>query len=524
MARGNEIGSAYFSLIPSMDGTTRAINSQLGVVTGASSAVGRAGGASMGAGIAGGLKAAGVVGLAFGAVGLLDSIGTYFSEATTKASDLAESANAISVTFGEQADEVARLGETAATRLGLSAVAFNGIATRFSAFAGQIAGEGGDVVGVLDELTTRGADFASVFNLEVDDALSLFQSGLAGETEPLRRYGLDLSAAAVQAYALANGIGDGTGTLTEAEKVQARYGLLLQQTAKTQGDFANTSDSLANSQRIANAQFENAQARIGEALLPAAEKFSAWMLEEGVPLVEKLVDVFIEMEPAITATVDGIIAMLDTTTGIAEFVEVVFGGLSDGTLTLDEAREAFLKLPGPIQDALAGVAQFILDTMIGVYNFGAGGLNALVGFINGFLSGLRPAVSFLNSVFGTNYRVPQLTPVALLGGVDVRDALFGNSTSNSTPRGRSGRQRALAAGAVVRARPGGVSAIVGEGRYDEAVLPLSPAVLRELGESIVDEFDRDDPEGPVDLSRRTIDALADAIFTRGRLNSRMGTV
>ena len=38
------------------------------------------------------------------------------------------------------------------------------------------------------------------------DALALFQSGLAGETEPLRKFGIDLSAAAVEAHAIATGI------------------------------------------------------------------------------------------------------------------------------------------------------------------------------------------------------------------------------------------------------------------------------------------------------------------------------
>lgn len=488
--RGGEIGVAYYSLVPSMDGTTAVINQQLGGITAAGAAAGQRGGAALGAGIVGGLKAAGAVGVALGAVGLVGNITDYFSQATTKASDLQESANALGVTFGQQAAAISELGETAATRLGLSRIAFNQLATRFSAFAGTIAGEGGDVVSVIDDLTTRGADFASVFNIDVDEALSLFQSGLAGETEPLRRFGIDLSAAAVEAFAAANGIGAQGRALTEAEKVQARYGLLLQQTAKTQGDFARTSDSLANSQRIANARFEDAQARIGEALLPAAEKFSAWMLEDGVPLVEKLVDAFIDAEPAITATVDGFIALLDTGIGFTEFYATLFGGLADGKLTIDEIRDAFQKLPDPIKEALAGVGQTLLDTMVGVYNFGASGLNALIGFINGFLSGLRPVVSFLNSVFGTNYTVPQLGNVALLGSASFRDLLFNpGSSAGGSRTSRPGSNIALAEGAVVPARPGGLDVTVSEGRYDEAIIPLSPGVLREIGAGIAGQGD-----------------------------------
>jgi hypothetical protein len=476
MARGNEIGVAYYSLVPSMDGTAAAVNSQLGVVTGASAAVGRKGGVAMGAGLAGGLKAAGTIGLALGAVGLLSSVTDYFRDSVGLASDLQESANALSVTFGEQSEQISQLGETAATRLGLSNIAFNQLATQFSAFAGTIAGEGGDVVGVIDELTTRGADFASVYNLDVNEALRLFQSGLAGETEPLRRYGLDLSAASVEAFALANGIGNATGTLTEAEKVQARYGLLLQQTAKTQGDFANTSDSLANSQRIANAQFENAQARIGEALLPAAEKFSAWMLEDGVPLVERLVDLFIELEPAISFVVDLFLQDLEMRAGVLGATLDLIDALEDGTVTLEEFRAAFVQLPEPLQEAIIGITQFMLDLGLGIYNFVAGGLNGILGFVNGILDAYRP----LANLFGI--QLPRLGRFAELSAGSVRNQLLGVDAAEFT-QGAGGRV-AMAEGGVVRARPGGVAATVGEGRFDEAVIPLSPSVLSQLGAAI----------------------------------------
>ena len=212
----------------------------------------------------------------------------FFKGSIEAASNLSESQNAIKVTFGEASGAIAKLGEDSATRLGLSTAAFNGIATQFSAFASTIAGSGGDVAKVVDDLSQRGADFASVMNLDVNDALGLFQSGLAGETEPLRKYGIDMSAAAVEAYALANGIWDGTGQMTEAQKVQARYGSLMAQTSKTQGDFANTSTGLANSQRIANAEIENARANLGNALLPIMAAVTTFMAQTFVPILDGL--------------------------------------------------------------------------------------------------------------------------------------------------------------------------------------------------------------------------------------------
>lgn len=194
---------------------------------------------------------------------------------TASASDLQESVNATQVVykeFGKTAPrEVERLAAASAKTYGLSRKDFNGMAVQFSSFVNTVAGKGGDVVGTLDGLTTRAADFASVMNLDVADAARVFQSGLAGETEPLKKFGINLSAAAVEAYAVSEGIAKAGKEMTESQKIQARYGLLMEQTANTTGDFANTSESLANRQRILGATWEDLKAKIGSVFLPAAE-------------------------------------------------------------------------------------------------------------------------------------------------------------------------------------------------------------------------------------------------------------
>lgn len=257
----SQIAEAYVQIIPTTKGIGNGIANEF-------SGVGTAAGGAFGGGlVATAGKFVAPLLAAFGAIKVAD----FFGNAISGGSTLNESLNAISVSYGAASDEIAKLGETAAKRLGVSNKEFNALSVRFSAFAKTIVGDGGDVVGLIDELTTRGADFASVFDLEVSEALQLFQSGLAGETEPLRRYGLDLSAAAVEAYALSKGIWDGTGAMSESEKVQARYGALLEQTAQVEGDRANTADSYANAQRTLNAVLQDTSDRIGIALLPALE-------------------------------------------------------------------------------------------------------------------------------------------------------------------------------------------------------------------------------------------------------------
>ena len=272
----NSIATAYVQVVPTTDGIQGALSTEFGNA-------GTGAGKAMGGNILSAAKS--FIG-PLAAMFAIGSIVSFGKDAIEEASTLNESLNAIQVTFGDASGAIADLGQTAATRLGLSQSEFNGIATQFSNFAQTVAGSGGDVVGVIDKLSTRGSDFASVMNLDVNEALGLFQSGLAGQSEPLRKYGIDMSEAATQAYALSAGIWDGTGTMTEAQKVQARYGSLMEQTSKVQGDFANTSDGLANSQRISAARVADASAALGNAFLPMIQSITVLLADTFVPILE----------------------------------------------------------------------------------------------------------------------------------------------------------------------------------------------------------------------------------------------
>jgi ElaB/YqjD/DUF883 family membrane-anchored ribosome-binding protein len=221
------------------------------------------------------------------------------------ASDLSESINAVSVVFGEASEEVKKLGDQSAKTVGLSKTEFYGLAVQMSSFAKTVAGDGGSVSDTLNEMTVRIADFASVMNLEVADAAAAFQSGLAGQTEPLRKFGIDLSAASVQAYAVASGIAEAGKQMTESQRIQATYGSLMEQTAKTAGDFANTAGEAANRQRILKAEIADMSASLGSLYLPAWKQ----VLEAVTPVVSKLSEMVAE-HPKLTVGVIGTVAAL----------------------------------------------------------------------------------------------------------------------------------------------------------------------------------------------------------------------
>jgi hypothetical protein len=426
-----EIATAYFSLLPSMAGTAAAVRTGLGSAAIGSSFAQAGGlqGAAMGAGVAGGLsRAVPQIALALGALGVAD----FFGNAIDKASDLNESANAVRVTFGDAADEVARLGETSATRLGLAQVDFNALSVRFSNFAKVVAGDSRGVADVLDELTTRAADFASVMNIDVAEASVLFQSGLAGETEPLHQYGIDVSAANVQQTAWRLGIAEAGQELTEQQKVMARYAAIMEQTTQVQGDFANTSDQLANKQRINQARFDDAAAAIGTALLPAATKFAEFVGDKLIPLLEKLGPVFDYLGPGIEVVVDLLLAMSGPS--ILSNILDLFDALEDGKVTVGELQKLFAGLPKPLQGAISGFYDFIQASLRNLINFSNSAVKAVLAPINALRSALgqsQISIRFhLPSVpnpinLPANYRPAgfSYTPKAALGGVVGRSGM-----------------------------------------------------------------------------------------------------
>lgn len=398
----SNVGYATLTVLPSAKGFASALQKETNPAMGRAGAVG---GAALGGGLLASMK--GLAGPLAAAVGV-STITSAFGSAIKEASNLGESVNAVNVVFGDAAGGVLDLGKKAAQSLGLSNVEFNGLAVQFSNFAKTVAGPGGNVTSTLQELTGRAADFASVMNLDVAEAATLFQSGLAGETEPLRKFGIDLSAAAVEAFAYANGIAEGGKELTEAEKVQARYGLLMESTAQTAGDFANTQDSLANVQRRLSSSWSDLQAKIGVLFLPVLEKLLGFVNASVIPGLSKLIDV--------VGAVGSVLVNGDFNGAIAEALGVPEDApLIDFLFTVRETIESVF---GSIATAFAPFAPKIA---------------AAFSSLGGEVLGLLPMLSPLGLIFQALQPVlPQIASVVGLLAVSL-GTLLGSALTTLAP-------------------------------------------------------------------------------------------
>lgn len=263
--------------------------------------------------VAGGILAAGAIQeIGRQVVGLAkDSI--------TAASNLEETGNKILTIFGESwRDAIEDWSADAATVIGQSQQSAMDAAATFGVF-GKAAGMTKDELGEFAlQMTELSSDLASFYNTSPEEAIQALGAALRGESEPIRRYGVLLDEATLKQKALAMGIiTDTKAALTPAQKVLASYNVILDQTKDAQGDFAKTSDGLANQQRVLKAQFDNLKVSIGKGFLPIVQLGANILSKTFMPAAEKLINNFlIPVGPKVQA--------------FADKLNTLFGYLQDG--------------------------------------------------------------------------------------------------------------------------------------------------------------------------------------------------
>lgn len=246
----------------------------------------------------------------------------------TLASDAEETASKFRKVFGEETARATKRLNAFARATGASRYELREQAADIQALVAPTLGASEATAQLSTDATQLATDLASFNNTSAADALTALRSGLLGEAEPLRAFGVQLSEARVQAEALSSGLAepvrdqakilsaqvrireatedlakamrDGSadsleaekaraklataeqaleramaGTkveLTDAQRMQVRWRLILQDTATAQGDAAETSDGFANQLKRLKNSIRDAGTTIGLGFLPQANK------------------------------------------------------------------------------------------------------------------------------------------------------------------------------------------------------------------------------------------------------------
>lgn len=189
-----------------------------------------------------------------------------------------EDLNLFTVAMGEYAEEAQKYAETVSEAMGIDVAQWLRGQGVFQTLASGF-GVTSDRAAIMSKnLTQLAYDLSSFYNLSVDDAFQKLQSGFAGEIEPVRRLGYDLSKTNLQATAASLGITKLFADMTQAEKSQLRYYALMTQVTQVQGDMARTLEAPANQLRVLRAQMEMAGRALGNIFIPLLNKVLPYLI------------------------------------------------------------------------------------------------------------------------------------------------------------------------------------------------------------------------------------------------------
>ena len=194
-------------------------------------------------------------------------------------SAITEVENVVDVAFGSMADKAYEFASTATEQYGLSELAAKQYAGTMMAMLNST-GVAQDAAAEMSiTLAGLAGDLASFYNISTDEAFMKLRSAIAGETEPMRQLGINMTVAALQSYALSQGITKSWQSMTQAEQAMLRYNYIMSATSQQQGDFARTVNSFANQWRLLTLNVQQFAAVVGQgliaAVLPAIQAINA---------------------------------------------------------------------------------------------------------------------------------------------------------------------------------------------------------------------------------------------------------
>ncbi len=179
-----------------------------------------------------------------------------------------ENVNLFTVSMGEYADEAMRYAEKVQDVMGIDMSEWIRNQGMFMQLATGFGVVEDKAYSMSKTLTQLGYDLSSYFNAPVEEAMTKLQSGIAGEIEPLRRWGMALSQAKLEEIALSLGIEQKVANMTEADKGMLRYIAIMQQSTNALGDMARTIMTPANAMRILDGQIKQLTRALGNLFIP----------------------------------------------------------------------------------------------------------------------------------------------------------------------------------------------------------------------------------------------------------------
>lgn len=292
------------------------------------------------------------------------------------ASDQNEVMSKSTVIFGKQAEAMQKWASGAATNLGLSKTAALEASSGFGDMFLQLGFAGDKAADMSKKVVQMSADLGSFNNLPTAEVAEMMSAAFRGEYDSLQRLIPNINAARVESEAMAMTGKKTTAELTAQEKAAATLAIVTKDGARANGDFARTSDSLANRQKIATAQWENLQATLGQKLLPIGQKVVQW-LSDAMTWVGNntgTVKLLVGAVGVLVTGLAGLMVLRKITAAVAMFnaalamnpiglVVIAIAALAAGLIYAYKNSETFRKIVDGAFKAIGAVARWLWNTI-----------------------------------------------------------------------------------------------------------------------------------------------------------------
>lgn len=203
-----------------------------------------------------------LTGITLGTKALVD-----FGKAAIKtSSDLEEIQNVTDTVFKEMAKDVDEFSKSLIESHGIGELSAKKYASYMGAMLKSSGISGQAMKEMSKDLTLLTADMASFYNLETEEMFQKIMSGMSGATMPLKKLGINMNIAALEAFAMSQGIEKSWREMSQAEQVMLRYQYLMSVTGDAQGDFARNSWNWAHSVKILGEKWKEFLGIIGKGL------------------------------------------------------------------------------------------------------------------------------------------------------------------------------------------------------------------------------------------------------------------
>lgn len=221
-------------------------------------------------------KGTGMLGSALGMLQRFSAqagISNLLREYTTLASDANETEGAIKQLFGEEnLTAVQTWSETMGAAMGRSKYDLQKYAAGLGAVLGPVTESKEEAQAMAQSLSELAVDLGSFFNTSDEAAMQALRSGLTGEMESLKKYGIVINEATLQEVAHTKGIKKKVSQMTIAEKTELRYAAILERSSAAKNDAIRTSEGMANATKALKAQLKTLGIDAAKKVVPVIEK------------------------------------------------------------------------------------------------------------------------------------------------------------------------------------------------------------------------------------------------------------